>query len=122
MKDKKFLNELAPDKFFLEQMVKKLSLLDHLKTPVQDTVLQEVQKKKFLHVGLIEMFFKLQATETLGFLIDRRDFWSQQNPDHYEENSKTYAVHPSWKELIRKIVKQQDVERLADEFNIFDLL
>ena len=63
-RDRKFLGDLASDKFYLEDVLDKLDENKHLNN---------------IH-GCGKVRGKIR--DTLGYLNERRDFWSQQNPDY----------------------------------------
>ena len=69
-KDRKFLEALASDKQYLEGMIKKIAL------PVSKST------AKGANSNLATQSILIEAENALGFLRDRREFWSQQKPDY----------------------------------------
>lgn len=69
-KDKKFLDALALDKQYLEGIIKKVS------STKNKSMSMETNKH------LVTQSIVSEAQNALGFLQDRRDFWSQQKPDY----------------------------------------
>ena len=52
-----------------------------------------------------------QAQEALNFLIERRDFWAQQNPDYPEIPEMVPETEkPSWKHMVAKSIKPKSEE------------
>ena len=52
--------------------------------------------------------FRFQAQEALNFLIERRDFWAQQNPDYPEDPMTDEPVEPtSWKSMVARTIQQK---------------
>ena len=90
VKDKKFLGDLAGDKTYLESILEKLSVQTTLETSATKRV-------------------KVQAENALNYLIERRDFWSQQNPDYPEivEDIFENERKPSWKTSMKRSIKRR---------------
>ena len=90
VKDRKFLGEMASDKQYLEGILHKLSSQKNLENPCQKKV-------------------KSQAQEALDYLIERRDFWAQQNPEYPDlQEEELYSKEkPSWRSVMAKCMKRR---------------
>lgn len=84
---------MAPDKSYLESILKQLSI---------QTTLDTACKRKV----------KKEAENALNYLIERREFWAQQNPDYpeltpemFEEDKKA-----SWRTSMKKTNKRRTFE------------
>ena len=51
-----------------------------------------------------------QAEEALNFLIERRDFWAQQNPD-YPEVVDEPDEPATWKSMVAKAIQQKSARQ-----------
>ena len=52
---------------------------------------------------------KVQAENALNYLIERRDFWAQQNPDYPEIDEETFENERkhSWQTSMKKCIKRR---------------
>ena len=52
---------------------------------------------------------KVQAENALNYLIERRDFWAQQNLDYPEIDEETFENErkPSWQNSMKKCIKRR---------------
>ena len=96
-KDRKFLEALASDKQYLEGIIKKISL------PKSKSSTTETNKHS------VTQSIVSEAQNALGFLQDRREFWSQQKPD-YPSGPKN-KIHsedkPKWNTLQSRVVSKR---------------
>ena len=88
------MGDLASDKHYLEDILDRLATHTTLKTPAQ-TKLQT------------------EAEGALNYLIERRDFWAQQNPDYPDIAEEDVKEKLSWKTSMLKCMKRRRHEQSA---------
>ena len=99
--DKKFLGDLASDKYYLEGILTKLSTQTTLKTEARSKI-------------------KKEAQGALNYLIERRDFWAQQNPDYPEIPEEVITEKPTWKLGMQRMLKRRNHEKqVGQSVNMF---
>ena len=94
-KDRKFLEGLAPDKRYLEGMIKKLSApsgRSKIKGPTTNLATKSILN---------------EAEKALGFLEDRREFWSQQKPDYDKGPAEEQKEPPKWNTIQLRMVNKR---------------
>ena len=86
-----FLGDFAGDKNYLESILEKLSV---------QTTLESKATKRVTD----------QTENALNYLIERRDFWSQQNPDYPDITNDFYENErkPSWKTSLKKTMRKRN--------------
>ena len=94
-KDRKFLEALASDKQYLEGIIKKISL------PVTKSTAKDANSNLATQSILVE------AENALGFLRDRREFWSQQKPDYPTGPKEKTEGAPKWIALQNRVVNKR---------------
>lgn len=86
------MGDLAPDKSYLESILEKLSF---------QTTLETAAKRKV----------KKEAENALNYLIERREFWAQQNPDYPELTPEMFEEDKkSWRSSMKKTNKRRTFE------------
>ena len=85
------LGDFAGDKNYLESILEKLSV---------QTTLESKATKRVTD----------QTENALNYLIERRDFWSQQNPDYPDITNDFYENErkPSWKTSLKKTMRKRN--------------
>jgi hypothetical protein len=81
---------MAPDKHYLEGILTKLSTQTHIDTPCHKQVTSKAQ-------------------EALKYLIERRDFWSQQNPDYTGTGSRRMLRYAALRVFMKKFPKKSQI-------------
>lgn len=96
-KDKKFLEALAADKQYLEGIIKKIS------SPKNKSISMDMNKH------LVTQSIISEAQNALGFLQDRREFWSQQKPVHEsgQKSKESSESKPKWNVVQSRVVSKQ---------------
>ena len=98
-KDRKFLEALASDKQYLEGIIKKISL------PKSKSMPMEANKH------LATQSIVSEAQNALGFLQDRREFWSQQKPDYpsgpKKKDQESSESKPKWNAIQSRVVSKR---------------
>ena len=125
MKDKKFLEGLAHDKRYLEHIVGQLSISATTRNSNPETnsttrlMLSEVNKLILiaiifyiiLSIWESDMYYlfniNLQAKKGLEFLMDRREFWSQQRPEYPDDAKEIGAKPEGWDAVMTSVVKKK---------------
>ena len=93
-KDRKFLEALASDKQYLEGIIKKIALPSS-KSSTKDA-----------NSILATQSILIEAENALGFLQDRREFWSQQKPDYPSGPKEKAESAPKWTTLQQRVVNK----------------
>ena len=96
-KDRKFLEALASDKQYLEGIIKKINRTN----PKTKTTSHDVRKQLVSHAIVSE------AENALGFLQDRREFWSQQKPDYPTGPKESISSKPKWNALQGRLLHKK---------------
>ena len=127
MKDKKFLEGLAHDKRYLEHIVGQLSISATTRNNNPETnsttrlMLSEVNKliliaiisyiTRLLSIWESDMYYlfniNLQAKKGLEFLMDRREFWSQQRPEYPDDAKEIGGKPEGWDAVMTSVVKKK---------------
>lgn len=94
-KDRKFLEALASDKQYLEGIIKKISL------PSRKS------RAKDANINLATQSILIEAENALGFLEDRREFWSQQKPDYPTGPQEKMETAPKWTSLQSRVLNKR---------------
>ena len=102
-KDRKFLEALASDKTYLEGIIKKISV------PRSKSASHDINR------SLVSQSIVSEAENALGFLQDRRGFWSQQKPDYPARDSKEKKDSsasipkstPKWNSIQSRVVNKR---------------
>ena len=96
-KDKKFLEALAFDKQYLEGIIKKVS------SPKNKSISMETNKH------LVTQSIVSEAQNALGFLQDRREFWSQQKPVYPSGQKEKLDPEskPKWNKVQSRVVSKR---------------
>ena len=63
----------------------------------------------------ISQTFSFQAEEALSFLLERRDFWAQQNPDFPPKPD--VEVVPAWQKLFCRVIKTNLAVKMIGHLN-----
>ena len=96
-KDRKFLEALASDKQYLEGIIKKINKT----SPKTKTTSLEVKKH------LVTQSIVSEAEGALGFLRDRREFWSQQKPDYPTGPKESISRKPKWNAVQNRLLQKK---------------
>ena len=96
-KDRKFLEALASDKQYLEGIIKKINKTN----PKSKSNQLEINKH------LVSQSIVSEAENALGFLQDRREFWSQQKPDYPSGPKESISSKPKWNSLQNRLLHKK---------------
>ena len=94
-KDRKYLDALAVDKQYLEGIIKKVSSSKN----------KPISKETNKH--LVTQSIVSEAQNALGFLQDRRDFWSQQKQVDAAKKNLHSESKPKWNAVENRVVSKR---------------
>ena len=97
-KDRKFLDRLAVDKHYLESIIEKVS-------PRQEK--SKHSASRLNNATLATKLIVYEAQTALHFLEERREFWSQQNPDYPNKNNPEIETQQNWDLVMNRMGPQK---------------
>ena len=107
-KDRKFLEALASDKYYLEGLIKKISLPNKSKAASSG-----------VDTNLATQLIVSEAGNALGFLQDRREFWSQQKPDYPSKTKEKMETTPAKWNAVQNRVKPKKPNIFTGRYDKF---